>query len=86
MAINVYEEQDPDREPDSYSMRRPLPSGKRSFYVCDWIPASLPNRWLLRMRLDEARKTHGQDAQWVETREMPEAPGQMPAPPPSDGT
>jgi hypothetical protein len=38
-------------------------------FVCEWMEASLMNRWLLKIRLAEALAAHGEDSHWVETRD-----------------
>jgi len=38
-------------------------------FVCEWMEASLMNRWLLKIRLAEALAAHGEGSHWVETRD-----------------
>ncbi len=38
-------------------------------FVCEWMEASLMNRWFLKTRLAEAVALHGPESHWVETRE-----------------
>lgn len=52
-----------------------LTLGQKSRYACEWMHASLANRWLLKMRLSAARLAHGDDSHWVEMREKHEALG-----------
>lgn len=40
-------------------------------YGTEWMAASLANRWLLKLRLAEARSIHGHDSHWVEERQAP---------------
>lgn len=44
-------------------------SGERRF-ICEWMEASLMNRWFLKTRLAEALQTHGDGSHWIESREM----------------
>lgn len=44
-------------------------AGRR--YACEWMEASLMNRWFLRTRLAEALEQYGPDSHWIETREKP---------------
>jgi hypothetical protein len=37
-------------------------------FECEWMEASLMNRWLIKLRLAEAVEAHGADSHWVETR------------------
>lgn len=38
-------------------------------FVCEWMEASLMNRWLLKTRLAEAVQTYGDGSHWIESRE-----------------
>ncbi|KQP19287.1 hypothetical protein [Pseudorhodoferax sp. Leaf265] len=38
-------------------------------FVCEWMEASLMNRWLLKIRLAEALAAHGEGSHWVEMRD-----------------
>ena len=42
---------------------------ERERFVCEWMEASLMNRWLLKIRLAEAVAAHGEGSHWVETRD-----------------
>lgn len=42
-------------------------------YVCEWMEASLMNRWFLKTRLEQALQTHGDGSHWIETREKVQA-------------
>jgi len=44
-------------------------SGERRF-ICEWMEASLMNRWFLKTRLAEALQAHGDGSHWIESREM----------------
>lgn len=39
-------------------------------FVCEWMEASLMNRWLLKNRLAEAVEVHGAGSHWVESRDI----------------
>lgn len=41
-------------------------------FVCEWMEASLMNRWFLKSRLAEALAAHGPNSHWVETRDKQE--------------
>jgi hypothetical protein len=45
------------------------PPSKGQQFVCEWMEASLMNRWLLKIRLSEALSAHGEGSHWVETRD-----------------
>lgn len=45
------------------------PPSKGQQFVCEWMEASLMNRWLLKIRLAEALAAHGEGSHWVETRD-----------------
>lgn len=38
-------------------------------FACEWMEASLMNRWLLKARLAEALAAHGAESHWIETRD-----------------
>lgn len=38
-------------------------------FVCEWMEASLMNRWFIKMRLAEALQIRGEGSHWIETRE-----------------
>lgn len=42
-------------------------------FVCEWMEASLMNRWFLKTRLAEALQAHGDGSHWIESREMSRA-------------
>ena len=42
-------------------------------FVCEWMEASLMNRWFIKMRLAEALQAHGEGSHWIETREKVQA-------------
>lgn len=42
-------------------------------FVCEWMEASLMNRWFIKMRLAEALQTHGEGSHLIETREKAQA-------------
>lgn len=42
-------------------------------FVCEWMEASLMNRWFIKMRLAEALQIHGERSHWIETREKVQA-------------
>lgn len=41
-------------------------------FTCEWMEASLMNRWLLKTRLTEALAEYGPGSHWIETREKKE--------------
>lgn len=45
-------------------------------FVCEWMEASLMNRWFIKMRLAEALQAHGEGSHWIEAREKVQA-GEM---------
>lgn len=40
-------------------------------FTCEWMEASMMNRWLLRARLADALAAHGDQTHWIETRDKP---------------
>ncbi len=51
----------------SSHVESPPSNGQR--FACEWMEASLMNRWLLKIRLAEALAAHGEGSHWVETRD-----------------
>lgn len=43
--------------------------GEDSRFTCEWMEASLMNRWLLKTRLDEALARHGAGSHRIESRD-----------------
>lgn len=57
------------------------PVGRR--FACEWMEASLNNRWFLKARLAEALQAHGPDTHQIELREKREGEATMHARTPS---